>query len=80
MVLMEFFVVSFKWNLFFELPVSEYVTTAVFVEGLLTLSNEYEKVKIYEIIKSRKPRGNVGDPFGLKRFFSCINIPDKYLA
>ena len=55
-------------------------TTVVFLEGLLTLSNVYEKVKIFEIIKSRKPRGNKDDPFGLKRFFSCINIVDKCLA
>ena len=55
-------------------------TTVVFLEGLLTLSNVYEKVKIFEIIESRKPRGNTDDLFGLKRFFSCINIPDKFLA
>ena len=52
-------------------------TTVVFLEGLLTLSNVYDKVKIFEIIDSIKPRGNVDDPFGLKKFFSCINIPDK---
>ena len=28
--------------------------TVVFLEGLLTLSNVYEKVKILEIIESRK--------------------------
>ena len=55
-------------------------TAVVFLEGLLTLSNVYEKVKIFEIIESRKPRGNTDDLFGLKRFFSCINIPDKFLA
>ena len=55
-------------------------TTVVFVEGILTLSNVYEKVKIFEIIESRKPRENVDDPFGLERFFSCINIPHKFLA
>ena len=55
-------------------------TTVAFLEGLLTLSNVYEKVKIFEIIESRKPRGNTDDLFGLKRFFSCINIPDKFLA
>ena len=55
-------------------------TTAVFLEGLLTLSNVFEKFyKVFEIIDSRKPRGNTDDPFGLKRFFSCINIPDKFL-
>ena len=47
-------------------------TTVVFLEGLLTLSDIYEKCKIFEIIKSRKPRGNTDDPFGL-------NIPDKFL-
>ena len=60
--------------------VSRNGTTAVFLEGLLTLSNVYWRVKICEIIESRKPRGNVGDPFGLKRFFSCINIQNKVLA
>ena len=55
-------------------------TTVVFLEGLLTLSNVHEKVKILEIIESRKLRGNVDDPFGLKRFFPYINIPDKLLA
>ena len=53
-------------------------TTVVFLEGLLTLNNVYEKVKTFEIIESRKLRGNVDDPFGLKRFFSCINISDKF--
>ena len=52
-------------------------TTVVFLEGLLTLSNVYDKVKIFEIIDSIKPRANVDNPFGLKKFFSCINIPDK---
>ena len=55
-------------------------TTLVFLEGLLTLSNVYERVKIFEIIESRKLRGNVDDQFGLKRFFSFMNIPDKFLA
>ena len=49
-------------------------TTIVFLEGLLTLSNVYEKVKIFEIIESRQPRGNTDNSFGLKRLFSCINI------
>ena len=47
-------------------------TTVVFLEGLLTLSDIYEKCQIFEIIKSRKRRGNRDDPFGL-------NIPDKFL-
>ena len=51
-------------------------TIVVFLEGLLTLSN----VKILEIIDSRKLRGKVDDPFGLKSFFSYINIPGKFLA
>ena len=31
-------------------------TTVVFLVGLLTLSNVYEKVKIFEIMESRKCR------------------------
>ena len=54
--------------------------TVVFLEGLLTLSTVHEKVKILEIIESRKLRGKVDDPFSLKRFFPYINIPDKLLA
>ena len=38
-------------------------TTVVFLEGLLRLSSVYEKVKIFEIIESRKLRGNVDEPF-----------------
>ena len=52
----------------------------VFLEGLLTLSNVHENVKNFEIIESRKLRGNVDDAFGLKRFFSYINLPHKFLA
>ena len=44
----------------------------------------YEEDKIFEIIESRKLRGNVEDPFDLKRCIniniSCINIVDKFLA
>ena len=47
-------------------------TTVIFLEGLLTLSNVHEKVIILETIESRK--------LGLNRFFSYINIPDKFLA
>ena len=36
--------------------------------------------KIFQIIESRKPSGNVGNPFALKRLFSCINIADKFLV
>ena len=46
----------------------------------LTISNVYKKVKIFEKIKSRKLNGNVDDPFSLKRFFFCINIPEQCLA
>ena len=38
------------------------------------------KVKIFEINDSRKPRANTDNPFGLKRFFYCINITDKDLV
>ena len=55
-------------------------TTVVFLESLLTLSNVYDKVKIFEIIESKKPRGNLDDPFGLKRFFPGINIRGKFVA
>ena len=55
-------------------------TTAVFLEGLLILRNAYEKVKVFEITALWKLRGNVYDQFVLKRFFSCVNIPDKFLA
>ena len=60
--------------------VRENGTTVVFLEDFPTLSNVYDKVKIFEIIESRKPRGNTGNPFGLKSFFSSINIPDKFLT
>ena len=52
-------------------------TTVIFPEGLLTmstLSNVYEEVKIFEITELRKSRGDTDDPFGLKRFVSCISI------
>ena len=55
-------------------------TIVVFLVGLLTLSNVPEKVKILQKFESTKLRGNVDGPFGLKRFFSYINIPDKFLA
>ena len=55
-------------------------TAVVFRKGFLTLSNVYEKVKIFEIIESRKPTGNPDDPFTVERFFSYINIPVKFLA
>ena len=37
------------------------------------------KLKSLEITESRKLRGNVDQPFGPKRVFSCINIQDKFL-
>ena len=55
-------------------------TTVALLKGLLALSNVYQKVKIFEITESRKPMGNKDNPFGLKRFFSCTNISDKFLA
>ena len=55
-------------------------TTVFFPEGLLKLSNVHDKVKIFEIIESRKLRGNADDLFGLNRLFTCINIPDKILT
>ena len=55
-------------------------TTVFFLEGLLTQSNAYEKVKVFEIIEPIKFKGNVNDLFGLKRLFFCINIPDKFLV
>ena len=54
--------------------------TKSFLEGLLTLGNVFEKVKIFEIIESKKLRGNTDKPSGPKSFSSCINIPDKFLA
>ena len=53
---------------------------SIFLEGLLTLSNVYQKIKIFEIIESRNLRGNTDHPFGLKKFFSCINSPGRFLA
>lgn len=55
MVLMRLFAVFSKWNLFLEL-LWLVGMILVFLEGLLTLSNAYEKVKIYDIIESRKLR------------------------
>ena len=55
MVLMRLFAIFSKWNLFLEL-LWLVGMILVFLEGLLTLSNAYEKVKIYDIIESRKLR------------------------
>ena len=57
-----------------------YGAIVFFQEGLLTLSTVFEKVKIFKIIESRKPRGNADYTFDLKWFFSSINISDKFLA
>ena len=54
--------------------------TVVFLEGRLILSNVYEKVKILKNNRTRNHAGNVDDPFGLKRIFSCINVADKFLT
>ena len=50
----------------------------VFLEGLLTLINVDEIVKISNIIEKRKLRGTVNASFYLKRFFSYINNLDKF--
>ena len=52
----------------------------VFLEALPTLSNVYEKVKIFTIIELKKLRRIADALFGLQRFFSYINIPDKFLT
>ena len=52
----------------------------VFLEGLPTLSSIYEKVKIFKMMKKRKLRGIADTPFGLKRAFSYIDNPNKFLA
>ena len=80
-----------KWHAILNLKpkaekFEERMTVKIIIEriikalSLLTQSNVFEKVKIFEIIESIKPRGNTGNPFGLNRFFSCMNIPDKFLA
>ena len=60
----------------------EVLVLSIFLEALLTLSNAYIYMedKIFQIIESRKPRGNVDNPFNLKGLFSCINIADKFLV
>ena len=52
----------------------------VFLEGVPTLSNVYEKVKTFKMIKKRKLKGIADTSFGLKRFFSYIDNPDMFLA
>ena len=68
MVLMEVFVVSCKWNLFLVVVNSN--GTSLSLEGVPTLSNVYEKVKTFKMIKKRKLRGIADTPFGLKRFLA----------
>ena len=63
-----------------ESVVSGNSTTVVFLEGPVTLSNVYEKVKIFEIIESRKPRGTVDNPFGLERFSLVISSLNQALS
>ena len=63
-----------------ESVVSGNSTTVVFLEGPVTLSNVYEKVKIFEIIESRKPRGIVENPFGLERFSLVISSLNQALS
>ena len=53
--------------------------TMVFLGGLPTLSNIYEKVKCLKMMKQRKLREIAGTPFGVNRFFSYIANPDKFL-
>ena len=50
----------------------------LFLHGLLTLINIYEKVKIFKIIEERKPKGIVDRPFCVKRLFSGINNRDRF--
>ena len=49
----------------------------VFLEDPLTLINVYEKLKIFELPESKKRRGKVDAPSGLKKFFSDVNISIK---
>ena len=68
MVLMEVFVVSCKWNLFLVVVNSNGISLSL--EGVPTLSNAYEKVKTFKMIKKRKLRRIADTPFGLKRFLA----------
>ena len=52
----------------------------VFLEGLLALSNNYKKTKIFEIVDSREIERNVHAPFSLKNFLSYTNNPVKFSA
>ena len=46
-----------------------------FLESLLTLTNVYEKAKIFEIIESRKIKGNADAPFDLQNVFLLYKYP-----
>ena len=72
MVLMEVFVAACKWNLFLVIfSLSPPAGMAlVFLEGVPILSDVYEKVKTFKMIKKRKLRGISNTPFGLKRFLA----------
>ena len=55
-------------------------TTVVFLQDLLRRNNIHEKVEVLEKLESKKIRGDVDDPFGLRKIFSYVNIPDKFPA
>ena len=50
-------------------------TSVVFLEGLLTLSNGYEKLKIFEIIDSTKPREKHRHYIWSKKGFRLYKYP-----
>lgn len=52
----------------------------VFLGSFLKLDDKCEKAKAFEIVKSRKIRGNVDTPFGFKRTFSYAKNPATLLA
>ena len=58
MVLMEGFVVSFKWNLFLKL-LWKLRMELVFLEGLPALSNVFETVKFFKLKQSIQE--NIGE-------------------
>lgn len=66
--------VFFKWNLFILFPLLVGMLDD-FLESLLTLTNVYEKAKIFQIIESRKIRGNADAPFDLQNVFLLYKYP-----
>ena len=63
---------SFLW----VVAVSGNGTTVVFLEGLLTLSNLYEKVKIFQIIENlKKTLGKHRQPIWSKNVFLSYGYP-----